>query len=110
MKRLIVSMLLTVLLLSGCQTSPQSYSETQFLLDTVCTIQAGGPDAKAAVQAAYTRIREDYDAEDYYTDTSTVAPYNRAAAAGRPCRWTRTPPRCWIRRWQSAGPPAGRLM
>lgn len=46
MKRLIVSMLLTVLLLSGCQTSPQSYSETQFLLDTVCTIQAGGPDAK----------------------------------------------------------------
>lgn len=80
MKRLILSMLLTALLLSGCQTSPQSYSETQFLLDTVCTIQAGGPDAKAAVQAAFSRIREVSDAVDFYSDTSTVAAFNRAGA------------------------------
>ncbi|MBE5039033.1 FAD:protein FMN transferase [Ructibacterium gallinarum] len=69
------------LLLPGC--GQQEYCETQFLLDTVCTIRAGGPQAEQAVKAAFERIREIQEAVNFYSDTSVVAAFNRAAEGER---------------------------
>lgn len=69
---------LFILLLSGC--GQREYSETQFLLDTVCTIRAGGPAAEQAVKAAFDRIREIQESVDFYSETSVVTAFNRAAA------------------------------
>lgn len=79
-KSLVILLLLSLVLFSGCQAKPltQPYSETQFLLDTVCTIQAGGGNAKAAVQSAFDRIREIQDSVSFYAEDSTVAIFNRA--------------------------------
>ena len=63
---LIISLLTAVL--SGCSfgwvKSPE-YSETRLLMDTVCTIHAGGDKPDAAVTAAFDRISEVSDAADY---------------------------------------------
>ena len=82
MKRLSTLLLMTVLLLSGCRplTNMQEYDETQFILDTVCIIKAGGSNARSAVNAAFAKIREIQTAVDFYSADSTVSAFNRAGA------------------------------
>ncbi len=81
MKRFLAAAL-AVLMLCGCtlQGKPNEYSDTRFLMDTVCTIRAGGGEAQAAVTAAFERIEEIAAAVDYYSDTSEVSAINRAKA------------------------------
>lgn len=69
---------IVVLLLGGCSASKNEYSETQLMLDTVCTIRAGGENAESAVCAAFDRIAEIEALTDYYSETSEVSAINRA--------------------------------
>jgi len=87
MKRFIVYILIcSVLILGGCAyqmvlTAPvEEYSDTRLLMDTVCTIRAGGKNPKAAVDAAFARIEEIANKVDYYSDSSEVAAINKAKA------------------------------
>lgn len=75
MKRLLP--LLLICLLCGCH-APQE--ETQFLMDTVCTIRAGGSNADSAISAAFAEIKEIQDAVNLYDEASTVSQFNRAKA------------------------------
>jgi len=78
MKRLLILLLLPVLCVA-CTPHRPSYEETRFLMDTVCTIRAGG-DAKSAVDAAFSMVEEIQKAVNLYTENSTVAAFNRAKA------------------------------
>ncbi len=79
MKKLIP--LLFVLVLVGCSAnSAGEYSETRIMMDTVCTIRAGGDAAQAAVSAAFDRISQIEDLTSLYSEFSEVASINRAAA------------------------------
>ena len=78
---LIISIFTAVL--SGCSfglINQPEYSETRLLMDTVCTIHAGGDKPDAAVTAAFDRISEIADAADYYSDSSEVSKINKAVA------------------------------
>lgn len=77
---LIISLLTVVL--SGCSfrwVKPSEYNETRLLMDTVCTIHAGGDKPEEAVTAAFGRISEVADAADYYSDSSEVSKINNAS-------------------------------
>lgn len=80
MKNLCISLciLLILSLFSGCQQNETS--DTQFYLDTICTIRAGGKNAKEAISAAFDRIADIQKAVDYYDYASTVSAINRAEA------------------------------
>lgn len=71
-----------ILLLSGCTTTTNTsvYSDTRFMFDTVCTIEAGGDNARTAAEAAFNKIDEVQKAVDFYSDSSTVSDFNRAGA------------------------------
>ena len=79
MKRFLTAAL-AMLILCGCslQGKPDEYSDTRFLMDTVCTIRAGGDEAQTAVNAAFERIDEIAAAVDYYSEDSEVSAINRA--------------------------------
>ena len=79
MRKLFLLILITCLILTGCNimTKP-SYTETQFLLDTVCTIKAGGENSKDAVALAFEKIKEIQSVADFYDEDSTVSKFNRA--------------------------------
>lgn len=81
MKQLVFLPILCILL-TGCQMSSKApeYTETRFLMDTVCTVRAGGTDAKAAVQAALDKIQEIQNCVSFYDENSTVSVFNRADA------------------------------
>lgn len=80
MKRLSI-ILIICLLLTGCNIPAKaSYSETQFLLDTVCTIKAGGENSKQAVMLAFEKIKEVQLSADFYDANSTVSKFNNAKA------------------------------
>lgn len=68
---------MVILLLCGCSANKNEYSETQLMLDTVCTIRAGGENADAAVSAAFDRISEIEALTDYYSEASEVSTINR---------------------------------
>lgn len=72
--------ILFAVLLCGCtpQNTPE-HSETRFLMDTVCTIRAGGENAEYAVIAAFDRIKEISDITDYYSETSETSKINNAS-------------------------------
>ncbi len=78
MKRLL-AFLLPCLLLSGCSFSgkPPEFSQTEFLMDTVCTIRS---DSETAILSGFETIREIQKATDFYDDGSTVAVFNRTPA------------------------------
>ncbi len=78
MKRLLF-FLLFPLLLTGCSLpgKPQEYTETRFLMDTVCTIRA---DRKEAVLAAFHKLEEIQNFSDFYREDSTVSIFNNAPA------------------------------
>ena len=69
-------------LMCGCAPTRggDEYSETRLLMDTVCTINAGGGNARAAVAAAFSRIEEIDAAVSYFSDSSEVSAINRAGA------------------------------
>lgn len=68
-------------ILCSCNFSGNAYEETQFLMDTVCTMRAGGSeDDKEAVQAAFKEIQKIQAATDFYREDSTVGRFNRASA------------------------------
>lgn len=68
-------------LLGGCSFMPDnSYTETQFLLDTVCTIEAGGENAESAVKSAFDEIGKIQKQVDFYDENSTVSLFNKAEA------------------------------
>lgn len=69
---------IVVLLLGGCSASKNEHSETQLMLDTVCTIRAGGENAESAVCAAFAKIAEIEALTDYYSETSEVSAINHA--------------------------------
>lgn len=79
MRKLFLLILITCLILTGCNimTKP-SYTETRFLLDTVCTIKAGGENSKEAVDLAFEKIKEVQSVADFYNADSTVSKFNEA--------------------------------
>ncbi len=76
MKRLLL-FLIPCLLLTGCELpgKPREFSRTEFLMDTVCTIQS---DSETAIDAAFSKIAEIQNATDFYDDSSTVSAFNQA--------------------------------
>ena len=40
------------------KAAPKEYTETKLMMDTVCTIKAGGDKSKEAVSAAFARSEE----------------------------------------------------
>ncbi len=78
MKRLLF-LLIPCLLLNGCSLpmGNRGFSETEFLMDTVCTIRS---DSESAIQAGFDAIRLVQDATDFYKETSTVSAFNKAKA------------------------------
>lgn len=78
MKRLLLFLSLC-LFLTGCQVPGKGadFSETEFLMDTVCTLRC---DSKAALDAGFDAIRQVQNATDFYKETSTVSALNRAKA------------------------------
>lgn len=73
---------LSLLLLAGCTPhgGRGEATDTQFLMDTVCTITAGGKQGKAAVAAAMEEIRRIQEVADFYQEGSTVSRFNRSKA------------------------------
>ena len=69
--------------LGGCnffKTKTDEYTDTRFLMDTVCSIRSGGENAQAAVAAAFERAEKIAAAVDYFSADSEVAAINRAKA------------------------------
>lgn len=78
MKRLLL-LLSLCLFLTGCSFPGRGagFSETEFLMDTVCTLRC---DSKAALDAGFDAIRQVQNATDFYKESSTVSAFNRAKA------------------------------
>ncbi len=55
-------------------------TETQFLLNTVCTIRTGGDNVNTALNAGFSKIKEVQKFTDFYNPASTVAKFNEAGA------------------------------
>ncbi len=83
MKKLIF-IILILTLLSGCNSNKSiELSDTQFLMDTVCTIRVGGAEEETlntALKAAFDKAYEVAEVTDYYSDTSDVTAINNAQA------------------------------
>lgn len=79
MKRFLPFLLL-LLLLTGCQRTIDEASDTRFLMDTVCTISAGGSNADTALREAFETVKEIQDFVNRFDENSTVARFNRAKA------------------------------
>lgn len=74
---------LTAATLGGCnffKNKTDEYTDTRFLMDTVCSIRSGGENAQAAVTAAFERAEKIAAAVDYFSADSEVAAINRAKA------------------------------
>lgn len=78
MRRLLF-LLIPCLLIAGCQFPGESrgFSETEFLMDTVCTIRS---DSETAIKAGFDAVRAVQDATDFFRGSSTVSVFNRADA------------------------------
>ncbi len=69
-----------IFLLTGCQKPADEASDTRFLMDTVCTMVAGGNNANTALQEAFATVKEIQDAVNRFDESSTVARFNCAKA------------------------------
>ncbi len=78
MKRLWIFLLL-FLFCTSCSPPASDCRETRFLMDTVCSIRAGG-NANEAVHAAFSKAEEIQKAVNLYDPASTVSRFNRAKA------------------------------
>lgn len=79
MKKLLIILSLAICL-TGCYGGGKSYNETQFLMDTVCTIEAGGENSKEAVIKCFDYLKELQDKVNLYDENSLVSKFNRAKA------------------------------
>ena len=83
MKKLIF-IILILTLLSGCSANKSTeLSDTQFLMDTVCTIRVGGAEDETlntALKAAFDKAYEVAEVTDYYSASSDVTAINKAQA------------------------------
>ncbi len=79
MKKLIsvLCIVLLIFTLYGCKRQNE-YSATKLLMDTVCTIRAGGENARAAVDDAFLTIEKIAAKTDYFSEYSDVLKINRA--------------------------------
>lgn len=78
-----VAAAVALIILGGCGRTAQPYHETRFALDTVIDITAYGPDAPAAVQAAWQEMARLDGLLNCYDADSEVARINQAAG-GQP--------------------------
>lgn len=83
MKKILLTILMLTLL-SGCRANKSTeLSDTQFLMDTVCTIRVGGAEQETlntALKAAFNKAYEVAEVTDYYSDSSDVTAINNAQA------------------------------
>lgn len=83
-KRLGVLLAATISLnLCGCGKNTKEYSETRFLMDTVCTVKVCADDnnaAKAAGDEVFLKAEDIADKADYFSEDSEVAKINNAKA------------------------------
>jgi len=74
---------LVTLFCLGCSldsaSTPKSYKETQFLMDTVIEITAYGPNAETAVKAAFVEFKRLHDITDRFSPDSQVSRINQVA-------------------------------
>ena len=83
---LIISLIFVIFALSGCANDKtERVSDTRYLLDTVCTITAGGNGAERMVSEAFDLVAGIEENIDYFNSKSTVAAFN-SAPAGVPVR------------------------
>ncbi len=75
-----ILILFSVISLSGCDAGRKPYEETRFLMNTVCTISAGGENAEAAVKSAFDVLARVEKETDFYREDSAVSRFNRAKA------------------------------
>lgn len=78
--KVLIALLLITFLLTGCQPVLPEAEDTQFLMDTICTIRVGGEDAQSALNQAFFIVKEIQDAVNLYDEDSTVSRFNRAKA------------------------------
>lgn len=72
----------TAAVLVGCTGAHfETASDTEFILDTVCTVSAAAPNnADAIVTAAFDTAKNIQSKIDYFDESSTVSKFNTAAA------------------------------
>lgn len=79
-----LSFFLLLLVLSGCSSNNKpELSDTQFLMDTVCSIRIGGSEQdvlSTAIKSAFDKAYEIAAVTDYYSDASDVTAINQANA------------------------------
>jgi len=80
---LLVTLLLTTLLVSGCFSNslfaPKPYKETQFLMDTIIEITAYGPDAEEGVKAAFAEFQRLHTLTNNFDENSQLSKVNQMA-------------------------------
>ena len=80
---LIVSLLFTTLLVSGCFSNllfpPKSYKETQFLMDTIIEITAYGPGAEEAVKESFVEFQRVHNLTNNFDENSQLSKINQMA-------------------------------
>ncbi len=56
------------------------FSDSLFVMDTVCTVKAGGNNSEAAVKSAFSKISEIAEKTDFFSDKSEVGVINNLPA------------------------------
>lgn len=74
-----ILILITILSLFGCSRK-EVFRDSQFLFDTICTIEASGDNAAAGIKAAFDALTDLQKKTDRFSDTSFVSQINKAKA------------------------------
>lgn len=77
----ILLIVIIITMFSGCSAQYQTISDTQFILDTVCTITAGGvKNTKELISGAFDVVYKIQSSISYYDSGSTVSIFNSSPA------------------------------
>ncbi len=78
----IVSLIFVICAAGGCadRTSGGSFSDTRYMLDTVCTVTAGGENAEKLVSEVFDLVSEIEGEIDRFDPSSAVSAFNSAPA------------------------------
>ena len=77
----ILLIVIIITMFSGCSAQYQTISDTQFILDTVCTITAGGvKNTKELISGAFDVVYKIQSNISYYDSGSTVSIFNSSPA------------------------------